>query len=62
MLVMKLSKQIGNTTMKMVITALSINGNTVIDYIYNEETGLYHWCGNKRYAGYTAEELESRRV
>ena len=48
--------------MKTVITAMSINGNTIIDYIYNENTGLYHWCGNSKYAGYTAEELESRRV
>lgn len=41
---------------------MSINGSTIIDFIYNEETGLYHWDGDSNYAGYTAEELESRRV
>ena len=44
------------------IRALSIDGSTIIDFVYNEKTHLYHYDGDVRYAGYTKEELEPRRV
>lgn len=40
--------------------APSINGVEWILFRLNEETELYHWNGDKNYAGYTMRELEQR--
>lgn len=42
------------------INALSINGVDRFDFLFVEETGLYHWNGDTNYCGYTKEELLER--